>query len=167
MPEGCKDCFSELLLKLMPRGQYEVMIGSSEHREAVLEMCEKVQKIPGIRKTNWMKRHTLTLHYFSSLSDWYICEWDREDDFFGYVILNGDLECSEWGYFSLKDLFRLEPVLEKRGDILNLDFHCTHETIEDALYERDNKYFAKYKKPKLTLKSLWEKVTNFKFSGGK
>jgi len=38
MQKGCKDCFSDLLLKLMPKSQYEAMIGSSEHAEAVLAM---------------------------------------------------------------------------------------------------------------------------------
>ena len=36
--------------------------------------------------------------------DWYIVEFDGDDLFFGYAILNGDLDCSEWGYVSFSEL---------------------------------------------------------------
>ena len=66
------------------------------------------------------------LHYFYGGSDWYIIEKDKdnnEDDLdvdgqlqaFGYVILNGDLRGSEWGYISIKELIDM--------DIVELDFH--------------------------------------------
>lgn len=148
MKRGCKDCFTELLLKLMPEGQYKAMADVASHAGSVIEMRDRAHKTPNIGETDGMERHGLALHYFTSSCDWYICEWDREDEFFGYVILNNDLDCSEWGYINRRELLALEPVLAKRGDVLNLDFHCPHKTIEDALYARDNEYFAKYRRDK-------------------
>lgn len=44
------------------------------------------------------------LHFFIGNSDWYVCEFDGEDLFCGYAILNGDHLNAEWGYFSLSEL---------------------------------------------------------------
>lgn len=44
------------------------------------------------------------LHFFIGGSDWYITEYDGEDIFFGYAILNGDLINAEWGYISFQEL---------------------------------------------------------------
>jgi hypothetical protein len=41
---------------------------------------------------------------FPSGSDWWAYEFDGNDTFFGYVILNNDIEMSEAGYFSLSEL---------------------------------------------------------------
>jgi hypothetical protein len=44
------------------------------------------------------------LHFFMGSSDWYAFEFDGQDHFFGFVILNGDKEMAEMGYFSLSEL---------------------------------------------------------------
>lgn len=44
------------------------------------------------------------LHFFLGDCDWYAVEFDGEDTFFGYCILNGDHLSAEWGYFSLDEL---------------------------------------------------------------
>lgn len=43
-------------------------------------------------------------HFFIGDSHWYVAEFDGEDIFFGYAILNGDMQNAEWGYFSLQEL---------------------------------------------------------------
>ncbi|MDA3822212.1 MAG: hypothetical protein PF450_06320 [Bacteroidales bacterium] len=40
--------------------------------------------------------------------DWYIIEYDGDDIFFGYAILNGDLDNAEWGYISFQELKSLK-----------------------------------------------------------
>ena len=146
-PLNSKGQISELLLKLVPTEQLNVMLSSAEHADVITKMSEKVNKIPDINETDSMVRHPLALHYFAGSCDWYVCEWDKEDTFFGYVILNNDIECSEWGYINRKELLELEHVFIKNGlGVLNLDFHCRYETIEDALYARDKQYFNKYNK---------------------
>lgn len=44
------------------------------------------------------------LHFFIGGCDWYVAEFDGDDIFFGYVILIGDRQCAEWGYFSFPEL---------------------------------------------------------------
>ena len=44
------------------------------------------------------------LHFFIGDCDWYVAEYDGDDTFFGYVVLNGDLVCAEWGYISFSEL---------------------------------------------------------------
>ena len=44
------------------------------------------------------------LHFFIGGCDWYIVEYDGEDIFFGYAILNGDIVNAEWGYISFRKL---------------------------------------------------------------
>ncbi|MGX7950652.1 DUF2958 domain-containing protein [Oleidesulfovibrio alaskensis] len=44
------------------------------------------------------------LHFTFGDSHWFAVEFDQEDICFGYVILNGDFQNAEWGYFSLKEL---------------------------------------------------------------
>lgn len=44
------------------------------------------------------------LHFFIFQSDWYIAEYDGDDTFWGYAILNGDSEMAEWGYISFEEL---------------------------------------------------------------
>ena len=50
---------------------------------------------------------TVSLHYFTSGSDWYITEKDMDGGVrqaYGYAILNGDDECAELGYISIEEL---------------------------------------------------------------
>jgi len=138
----------DILLKLLPKQQWAVMQSSEELINEIENTTKTARNMPKLGETDNMERHPLALHYFSSACDWYICEWDGEDRFFGYVILNNDLEMSEWGYISRSELLSLEDVLLKRGDILNLDLYCEHETIEDALYARNSKHFYKYRRGK-------------------
>ena len=47
---------------------------------------------------------TIHLHFFLGGCDWYVCEYDGGELYFGFVILNGDLEMAEWGFISASDL---------------------------------------------------------------
>ena len=51
-----------------------------------------------------MKDKQIHLHFFIGGCDWYVAEFDGEDLFWGYVILNNDYQMAEWGYFSFKEL---------------------------------------------------------------
>lgn len=44
------------------------------------------------------------LHFYIFGSEWFACEFDGVDRFFGYAILNDDLINAEWGYFSFGEL---------------------------------------------------------------
>jgi hypothetical protein len=51
-----------------------------------------------------LKDKTIHLHFFLGGCDWYVCEFDGGDIFFGFVCLNNDLIAAEWGFISLSDL---------------------------------------------------------------
>jgi len=47
------------------------------------------------------------IHFFLGGSDWFICEFDGEDIFFGFACLNGWTDLAELGYISYKELKEL------------------------------------------------------------
>ncbi len=54
------------------------------------------------------------LHCFIGRCHWFISEYDGEDLFFGYSILNNDGDMAEWGYISLEELksIKIPPGFE-------------------------------------------------------
>ena len=71
---------------------------------------ERLDRIPRLSSTEsiQLKDKVIALHFFLGSSDWYIVEYDGDDLFFGYAILNGDHECAEWGYVSFCELKSLK-----------------------------------------------------------
>jgi hypothetical protein len=72
---------------------------------------EQLAKIPRLYETERvpLKEKFIGLHFFIGACDWYASEYDEEEDlFWGYAILNGDLEMAEWGYFSFEELKRIK-----------------------------------------------------------
>ena len=67
---------------------------------------EILDKIPRLYQTEHvpLKDKQIYLHFFIADCDWYIAEYDGEDLFWGYAILNGDSINAEWGYISFSEL---------------------------------------------------------------
>ena len=67
---------------------------------------ERLNRIPRLYLTEStpLQGKLVYLHFFIGGSDWYVCEFDGDDLFFGYVILNGDMTNAGWGYFSFSEL---------------------------------------------------------------
>ena len=67
---------------------------------------ERLNRIPRLYETESidLKDKTIHLHFFIGASDWYIAEYDGDDLFFGYAILNDDIQNAEWGYISFTEL---------------------------------------------------------------
>lgn len=67
---------------------------------------EILEKIPKLYETENIpvENKTIYLHFFIGDCHWYIAEFDGEDIFFGYAILNGDIQNAEWGYISFSEL---------------------------------------------------------------
>jgi hypothetical protein len=121
---------------LIPHAQYAVTIEQGETFQKVLERLEtRLSTCPKIGETEGLQEHPAVFHYFHGETDIYICEFDGEDEMFGYTILNGDLENSEWGYTSLSDITGI-PVM-------NLDYYFKEQSIEAALYRLYPDYFKK------------------------
>jgi hypothetical protein len=122
---------------LIPHGQYAVTIEHIEVFEEALTRLEKQLDIcPKLGATDGMKEHPAIFHYFCGATDIYVCEYDEEDTLFGFTILNGDVDNSEWGYSSLSEITSIS--------IMNIDYHFEEQSIEAARYL---KYPRHYKKP--------------------
>lgn len=50
------------------------------------------------------KYKIIEFHFFIGDCDWFVVEYDGSDTFFGFVILNGDLNNAEWGYSNFSEL---------------------------------------------------------------
>lgn len=72
---------------------------------------KQLAKIPALYSTEEtpLKDKVIHMHFFLGGCDWYAAEYDpTEKIFFGFAILNGDLEMAEWGNFSLDELMSLK-----------------------------------------------------------
>ena len=82
---------------------------------------EQLTRIPRLYETEEipLKEKKIHLHFFLGASDWYIAEYDGDDLFFGYAILNGDTEMAEWGYISFQELkeLKIHPGFEVDCDL--------------------------------------------------
>ena len=70
---------------------------------------ERLAKMPGLYETENipLQEKMIYLHFYIADCHWYAAEFDG-DLFFGFAILNGDLEMAEWGYVSLDELEALK-----------------------------------------------------------
>ena len=66
----------------------------------------RLNKVPKLYETENtpLKDKMIHLHFFIGTADWYIAEYDGEDLFWGFAILNNDYEMAEWGYISFSEL---------------------------------------------------------------
>ena len=67
---------------------------------------DRLSKIPRLYETEHtpLQEKLIYLHFFIGGCDWYIAEFDGEDLFWGFAILNDDFQNAEWGYISLSEL---------------------------------------------------------------
>jgi hypothetical protein len=86
---------------------------------------ERLIKIPNLYETEQtpLKQKIVHLHFFLGGCDWYVVEYDGEDIFFGYAILNNDYDMAEWGYISFREL--------KNINISGLEIDCVMEQYWD------------------------------------
>lgn len=67
------------------------------------EALSALPKLYETEKTPF-KDKVIHLHFFIRKTDIYIAEYDGDDLFWGFSILNGDLQMAEWGYISFSEL---------------------------------------------------------------
>ena len=82
---------------------------------------DRLNRIPRLYETEDvpLKDKHVHLHFFIFGSDWFACEYDGDDLFFGFVILNNDYQMAEWGYFSFEEL--------KKINISGIEIDCELE----------------------------------------
>ena len=66
----------------------------------------RLSKIPKLYETENipLQGKLIHLHFFIAGCDWYIAEYDGDDLFWGFAILNSDFQNAEWGYISFSEL---------------------------------------------------------------
>lgn len=124
-----------VLKKFMPRHQQQIVNQSEELQSLMPELASEIEAIPAIYSQDGKPKNETIVHahFFYGQSDWFITEWDKDEDAFGYVILNGDSQMSEYGNIHL-------PELTKNGRV-ELDFHWTKKNLAAALHKADPDYF--------------------------
>ena len=66
----------------------------------------KLARIPRLYQTEDipLKQKLVHLHFFIGSTDFFICEYNGTDTFWGFAILNGDYEMAEFGYIDFDEL---------------------------------------------------------------
>jgi hypothetical protein len=122
--------------ELIPYAQYAVTIEHIEAFEEALErLLRQLEKCPKLGATDGMNEHPAIFHYFCGSTDIYVCEFDGENEMFGFTILNGDLENAEWGHINLSEILDIS--------LMNIDYYFKEQTIEAARYKKYPRYFKK------------------------
>ena len=67
---------------------------------------DRLNSIPRLYETEHtpLQDKLIYLHFFIGGCDWYVAEFDGDDLFWGFAILNNDYQNAEWGYFSFNEL---------------------------------------------------------------
>jgi hypothetical protein len=68
---------------------------------------EELAQLPAFYSTEDvpLKDKVIVMHFFIGGCDWWACEYDPASQmFFGFAVLNNNLDMAEWGYFSLVEL---------------------------------------------------------------
>ena len=67
---------------------------------------EQLDRISRLYETEHIpaEEKLIHLHFFIGGCDWYVSEYDGDDLFFGFAILNSDFEMTEWGYISFAEM---------------------------------------------------------------
>lgn len=85
---------------------------------------EQLANIPDLYKTEdiALDDKVIFAHFFVGSCDWFMAEFNQKDVFFGFAILNGDLDMAEWGYISFDELKSI-----KIQGWLEVEFDCYWE----------------------------------------
>ncbi|MCQ2596539.1 MAG: YodL domain-containing protein [Treponema sp.] len=160
----------EIVSSVIPEEEYLTILDylRGEEKEyfekKIISISDTVQALQKMKKENINKdgSHPCALHYFLGNSHWYISEIDEDGYGYGYAILNGDLQFSEFGSVNIFANNGYDDALTKlkikvpiminnqsfsRTISPELDLHLEEgTTIEKKLYEYDPEYFAEYEK---------------------
>ena len=126
---------------VIPPAQYRFTLELAQGEEGeffkkkLKEIADTYRKINTDRElVNEDGTHDVGFRYFLGNTEIYISQIYTDGIGFGYTILNGDLQMSEWGDSSIEEITSV-PYIE-------MDYHIPEDaTIERLLYERHPDYF--------------------------
>lgn len=134
----------EICKKVIPPSQYKFTLELTNGEEGeffknkLKEIADTYRKINVDNElVNKDGTHNVGFRYFIGSTEIFLSEIDSDGIGFGYNILNGDLQMSEWGSTSLEEITSI-PFIE-------MDYHVPEgATIEGMLYKEHPEYFAEY-----------------------
>ena len=94
--------------------------------------ASELEKMPKLYETERtpLEKKIVGMHFFLGGSDWYAVEYSPEERiFFGYAILNNNLQNAEWGYFSFDELRELKV---RSNFEVDRDLHWTPTRVQDV-----------------------------------
>jgi len=115
----------------MPTHQLLLMVGNDEMYHELIRINKELGNIP--TKDQNSEDAIAYAHYFYGGSDWYILDRDGYETFFGYAILNNDVQMSEYGRVGVDEIVNNGKV--------ELDFYFTPKSLKKILYQKDKNYF--------------------------
>jgi len=128
---------------IMPKAQQMAVMqsGKGEEKQFFIDKIKEFEKAFEDAK----KRQNISLddsivkaHFFYGQTDWYILDYEpSENMFFGYVILNGDVQNAEAGYISIDELHTVKGI--------ELDFYWTQKELGKVLHSRYPDEYPAYK----------------------
>ncbi len=163
--ETLQDVFLDSLntRKLMPKMQQMAVLENDESEE-VQYFIDKVKEFERIfvdistnrQETKTIKEAIVYAHYFYGDTHWFITEYlDESDEFFGYVVLNGDTQNSEAGYISIPEILKIKGI--------ELDFYYTPKNLAKELKTRyPGEYEDEEVKPAAAVKTATKKAASVK-----
>lgn len=123
----------------LPKGQYSLVLQNTqgeegEHFKQIIKgIAEKARSIEGKSEiVDEEGKHPLAFKYtFPNNTKFYISEWNGDDEVFGYTVLKGDTQMSEWGYSSLSEIRDL-AVKDRSGFPVTTEmtFYGLEPTVE-------------------------------------
>ena len=149
----------EICKKVIPPNQYEFTLELTKGEEGeffknkLKEIADTYRKINVDEElVNKDGTHNVGFRYFLGNTEIFLSEIDSDGIGFGYNILNGDLQMSEWGSTSLEEIKSI-PFIE-------MDYHVPEgSTIEGMLYKEHPDYFTEYA-PSLETKEVQKEETH-------
>jgi hypothetical protein len=136
----------EICKKVIPPSQYAFTLELTQGEEGeffkgkLKEIAETYKQITSDGElVNTDGTHNVGFHYFLGSTDFYISQIYTDGYAFGYAVLNGDVEMSEWGDISLDEVRNI-PWLE-------VDYHVPKgTTIEEMLHKHIQNIFLNQKR---------------------
>lgn len=130
--------------KVIPPSQYKFTLDLANGEEGeffknkLKEIADTYRKINVDNElVNKDGTHNVGFRYLLGSTEIFLSEIDSDGIGFGYNILNGDLQMSEWGSTSLEEITSI-PFIE-------MDYHVPEgATIEGMLYKEHPEYFTEY-----------------------
>ena len=134
----------QLLSQFMPPEQLFTTLDLLEGEEGsffagkIKEIATAIESAPKIYETDGMKEHPVILRYFHPTgTETLVCEIGADGEAFGYQVINGDWNASEFGYLNIDEIKNI-PGME-------IDYHFPENmSIERWLYTQSPEHFRQY-----------------------